>query len=103
MTSTRKELMPSKRKAKAKRKNAGKPQPREKFSERNQQRFLTNLRKIRESRGMGQREVSEKLGKSGAYLGLMESGVFLPNLPMLLKMRQVYKLKNLAPFFAGLT
>lgn len=73
------------------------------LSERNQARFLKNLTKIREARGMTQREASEALGRSATYFQLLEAGEFFPPIPTLFVMKKVFRLKSIAPFFAGMT
>ncbi len=63
-------------------------------------RFARHLQKIRKQQGLTQEELAEKLHVSTNWVGLVEIGYRLPNLPMVFKMARVLqvKVKDLFPF-----
>lgn len=55
------------------------------------ERFGEKLRFLRQQRGLYQREVAEAVGVSETYIGLMENGKKIPNIPMLLRIARLFE------------
>lgn len=63
-------------------------------------RFARHLQKVRRQQGFTQEELAEKLNVSTNWIGLIEIGYRLPNLPMVFRIARILKVgvKDLFPF-----